>query len=286
MAVVLLLAGSLVASGSRGALVAAFAGCVVYLLASRRTGGRSILAGGDGALRRRDARDAAAAAGGAEPRALRGVRQDAEPRAQGHQQPAAARERVRFPGRERRDGEDPHALLHERAAAGLGDRRRAGTRSGRSRATGSAPRTRRSSTGRTCFVSDAVENSFIGVFLQLGVLGRRAARRRARAAAGGVVARALEARSGAAGVRSRVRGRRGRRHRARGAAVLPDLGRQPARRRRSGSPSSSSLRWRSRTRSVAAGMSERAARECSCSTSTTAPASRRRRISSASCARR
>ena len=46
MAVLLLLCGSLVASGSRGALVAAFAGCVVYLLAVAPHRWKAILAGG------------------------------------------------------------------------------------------------------------------------------------------------------------------------------------------------------------------------------------------------
>jgi hypothetical protein len=46
VAVLLLLGGSLVASGSRGALVAAFAGCVVYLLAVAPNRWKAILAGG------------------------------------------------------------------------------------------------------------------------------------------------------------------------------------------------------------------------------------------------
>ncbi|MEP7335539.1 MAG: O-antigen ligase family protein [Actinomycetota bacterium] len=46
LAVVLLLAGSLVASSSRGALVAAFAGCVVYLVAAVPHRWKAILAGG------------------------------------------------------------------------------------------------------------------------------------------------------------------------------------------------------------------------------------------------
>lgn len=45
VAAVLLLAGSLVASGSRGALIAAFAGCVVYLLAAAPHRWKAVLAG-------------------------------------------------------------------------------------------------------------------------------------------------------------------------------------------------------------------------------------------------
>ena len=135
--------------------------------------------------------DAAAAAGRGEPRPLRGVRQHAEARPKDLNSELPLESEFGFPGENVETGKTRTLFFTsgrlqawetaveqglDRPIAGYGFGTEDETFVDRS----------------YLFVSEAVENSFIGVFLQLGALGRRAARRRARAAARRVVARAVE----------------------------------------------------------------------------------------------
>ena len=138
---------------------------------SRRTGGRLVAR-----WRRRRSSSLAIVAtqlpqpADGEPRPLRAVRPDAEARPQGPEQPAAARERVRLPGENVETGKTRTLFFTSgrlqawetavdqglgRPIAGYGFGTEDETFVDRS----------------YLFVSEAVENSFIGVFLQLGVLG-------------------------------------------------------------------------------------------------------------------
>ena len=226
-AVVLLLAGSLVASGSRGAVVAAFVGCLVYLLAVVPRRRALILAAGTALFVL-----AAVATQLPQPAAENPVLNDTfgrterlGPKDLNDQLPLESE--FGFPGAGRRDRQERTLFFT----------------SGRLQAWETAADQGLDAADRRLRVRHGerdVRRPLVPVRLGGGgelvprrlpparLRRPRTAGRGARAAARRLVARADERRPGAERGRGGVRGRGRRRHRAGRAAVLPDLGRQPA----------------------------------------------------------
>ena len=140
---------------------------------------------------------------------------------------SSCRSRTRSASRARRESRNaaPAVRTSGRLDAWRG-RARAGGRAAARSATGSAPRSGSSSTGTTTSLAERVENAYLGTLLQLGVVGRRAPARVARPVAPS--RRAARPRSGR--LRAAVAGAAPacrRRARARGHAVVHDVGRKP-----------------------------------------------------------
>ena len=229
-AVVLLLAGSLVASGSRGAVVAGFVGCLVYLLAVVPRRRALILAAGTALFVL-----AAVATQLPQPAAENSVLNDTfgrterlGPKDLNDQLPLESefgfpgagvetdKERTLFFTSGRLQAWETAADPGARAA----DRRVRVRHRGRGRIV-DRPRVHVGLAGGGELLHRGLPPARSG--------GRRAGPLRARAAARSLVARAIEARSRRRRtVCGRVRRRGGRRGRPRGAAVLPHRGRQPA----------------------------------------------------------